>query len=249
MTCSSAIQKLYGELAASIVRATTGFCDPHASAGARLHGPAVSAFQGAYIVLRRLQIASLEDILLVDGNEVKNFIVEMVLSNKSKYPLVDEVLEAWLSLFVGQLEYASSKRLPFKPHQDIKLAMDALASCGYAQRSNTNFIWTDEISRAMLISGLWNEDGFSWEELNDREIDLDMRNALASIPNDVRLSALKDDRVAVGQALATRWIEGVWLADTTDETPWWRLAAYAPEAIRLIELVQNDRFLQIDAVN
>lgn len=232
-----------------MVRATTGFCEPHARAGARLRGPSVSAFQGAYTELSRLRLASREGILLVDSDEVANFVAEVVLSDQSNYPPIDEVLEAWLSLFVGQLDYACSKRLPFTPHPDIKLAMDALASCGYAQRLIDNFIWTEEIGRAMLMSGLWNENGLSWEELNEREIDLDMRKALASIPDDVKHAALRNDRVAAGKALAARWINDVWLPDTADEAPWWRLAAIAPEAIRLIDLTKGICCPNINDVN
>lgn len=249
MIYSSAIQKLYGELAASMVRATTGFCDPHARAGARLHGPSVSAFRGAYTALSKLQLASLDDILLVDSDKVTNFVAEVVLSDKFNYPPIGEVLEAWLSLFVGQLDYASPKRLPFTSNPNIKLAMDALASCGYAHRFNNNFIWTDEIGQAMLMSGLWTEDGLSWEELNEREIDLDMRRALAFIPDDVKHAALMNNSVAVGKALAARWIDDVWLSDTIDEAPWWRLAANGPRAMRLIELVQGTGRLRVDGIN
>jgi hypothetical protein len=66
-----------------------------------------------------------------------------------------------------------------------------------------------------------------------------MRAALASIPEDVRHSALRGNTTDVGKALAARWVDGAWLPDTGDEAPWWRLAAVAPEAKRLIELVEG----------
>jgi hypothetical protein len=91
----------------------------------------------------------------------------------------------------------------------------------------------------MQMSGLWDENNLSREELEERDIDLEMRAALASIPEDVRHSALRGDRTAVGKALAARWVDGAWLPDTVDEAPWWRLAAAAPEAQRLMELVEG----------
>jgi hypothetical protein len=39
--------------------------------------------------------------------------------------------------------------------------------------------------------------------------------------------------------LAARWVDGVWLPDTVDDAPWWRLAAVAAEAKRLMELVEG----------
>jgi hypothetical protein len=117
--------------------------------------------------------------------------------------------------------------------------MDALAALGYAKPVGNAFIWTDRIGRAMQMSGLWDENNLSREELEERDIDLEMRAALASIPEDVRHSALRGNRTAVGKALAMRWVDGAWLPDTGDEAPWWRLAAIAPQAKRLMELVEG----------
>jgi hypothetical protein len=68
--------------------------------------------------------------------------------------------------------------------------MDALAALGYAKPLGSAFIWTDRIGRAMQMSGYWDENNLSREELEGRDIDLEMRAALASIPKDVRHSAL-----------------------------------------------------------
>jgi hypothetical protein len=43
----------------------------------------------------------------------------------------------------------------------------------------------------------------------------------------------------VSKALAARWVDGGWLPDTADETPWYRLAAVAADAKRLLALVQG----------
>ena len=130
-------------------------------------------------------------------------------------------------------------RLPFIPHDDIRLAMDALAALGYAKPLDDAFMWTDRIGRAMQMSGLWDENNLSREELEERDIDLEMRKALASIPADVRHSGLRGNHIAVVKALAARWVDGAWLPDTVDEAPWWRCAAVAAEAKRLMELIEG----------
>jgi hypothetical protein len=242
-----AIHRLYGELAASLVRATTDRCEPsepRARVGAKLDGSGgLSAFEGACIVLIRLGLATHECKLLIDGDQVAQFVTERSRAGQVTLPPIDDVLEAWLSLFGGQLGHASLKRLPFVPHDDIRAVMGTLAALGYAKPLGKAFIWTDRIGPAMQASGLWDENNLSREELEERDVDLDMRKALASIPDDVRHAALRDDQIAVVKALAARWVDGAWLPDSVpdsvDEAPWWRWAALAPEAKRLVELVQG----------
>jgi hypothetical protein len=53
------------------------------------------------------------------------------------------------------------------------------------------------------------------------------------------MDALRGDEPVVVKALAARWVDGVWLPDTVDEAPWWRLAAVAPEAKRLMKLIEG----------
>jgi hypothetical protein len=251
-----AIHELYGELAASLVRATTDRCEPsepRARVGAKLDGSGgLSAFEDACTMLIGLGLATYECKLLIDGDQVAHFVTERSRTGQVTLPPIDDVLEAWLSLFASQLGHASLKRLPFVPHHDIRPMMDALAASGYAKLIDDAFIWTDKIGRAMQMSGWWDENCLSREELEERDIDLDMRKALASIPDDVRHAALTDNQVAVVQALAARWIDGVWLpdtVDTVDEAPWWRWAALAPEAKRLVELVQGTDDPLMDDVN
>jgi hypothetical protein len=164
-------------------------------------------------------------------------------------PPIDDVVAAWLSVFACQLDHASSKRLPFVPHDDIRRVMDALAALGYARPLGNAFIWTDKIGHAMRTSGLWDDNNLSHNELEEREIDLEMHTALASIPDDVRRLALSGNETALAKALAARWVEGAWLPDTADEAPWWRLAAVEHEAKRLAELVEGADHLLTRDVN
>jgi hypothetical protein len=242
-----AIHRLYGELAASLVRATTDRCEPsepRTRVGAKLDGSGgLSAFEGALGMLRKLGLATHEDKLAIDGDRVAQFVTERSRAGQVTLPPIDDVLGAWISVFGGQVGHASLKRLPFIPHNDIRSAMDVLAALGYAKVLDKAFIWTDKIGPAMQMSGWWDENNLSREELEEREIDLEMRAALATIPEDVRHAALTDNQIAVVKALAARWVDGAWLPDSApdsgDEAPWWRWAALAGEAKRLVELVQG----------
>jgi hypothetical protein len=234
-----AIHRLYGELAASLVRAIAG-CAAPARAGAALGSwGGLSAFEGACSMLRKLELVTYEDKLVIDADRLAQFVSDRSRAGQITLPPIEDVFGAWIWLFANQWDHASARRLPFVPHDDIRPVMDALAALGYANRLGDAFIWTDKIGRAMQMSGLWDENNLSREELEEREIDLEMRTALASIPDDVRRSALGGSHTAVVKALAARWVDGAWLPDTADEAPWWCLAAVAHEAKRLIELVEG----------
>jgi hypothetical protein len=243
------IHKLYGELAASLVRATTDGWAPGAAparAGVTLDGWCQSAFEDACGMLAKLGLAtdehgkviyhwSTEMKLAIDANRVAQVvanrsragqiiaILDRVLSlpivrvmasrrRARRLPPIDDVIGAWVWC-ADHKGHASLKRVPFVPHDDIMPVTDGLAALGYAKPLGSAFIWTDKIGPAMRASGAWNENNLSYAELEEREVDLDMRNALASIPEDVRQAALTDNVIAVVQAVAARWIDGVWLPD------------------------------------
>ncbi len=91
----------------------------------------------------------------------------------------------------------------------------------------------------MRMSGLWDENNLSYQEPEERDVDLDLRNALTSIPENVRHAALRDNEIAVVKALAARWVDGAWLPILLNEAPWYCLATVTAEARRLVELVQG----------
>jgi hypothetical protein len=237
-----AIHRLYGELAASLVRAITDRCkpgEPRTRVGAKLDGSGgLSAYEGALLILRQLGLATPDDKLAIDGERVAHFVAERSRNGQVKLPPIDDVLEAWLSV-AGQEGHPSLKRLPFVPHDDIRPVMDALVASDYARQAASAFLWTDKIGRAMQMTGYWDEANLSRQEREQRDVDLEMRKALASIPADVRLAALTGNRMDVVKALATRWVDGVWLPDTADAAPWWRLTAVGDDADRLVELIHG----------
>jgi hypothetical protein len=242
IACAMVIHRLYGELAASLVRATTDRWAPGAAparAGVKLDNCSCqSAFEDACAMVAKLGLATDKDELAIDADRVAQFVTDRSRAGQITLPPIDDVFAAWIWCAIHG-GHACARRLPFVPHDDIRPVMDALAASGYAKPLGNAFIWTDRIGRAMQMSGLWDENNLSREELEEREVDLDMREALASIPEDVRHSALSGDRTAVGKALAARWVDGVWLPDTVDEAPWYRLAGVVPQAKRLMELVEG----------
>jgi hypothetical protein len=251
-----AIHRLYGELAASLVRATTDNWVPGeapARAGANLHDLCQGTFKDACGMVGQLGLATDEHgtaidhwsthmKLAIDADRVAQFVTDRSRAGQITLPPIDDVIDAWISC-ADHKGHASAKRLPFIPHDDIRPVMKALAALGYAKPLGNTFIWTDKIGPAMQMSGLWDENNLSREELEERDVDLEMRAALASIPDDVRHAALRGDRIAVIKALAARWIDGAWLPDSApdgvDEAAWWRWAALAAEGKRLVELVQG----------
>jgi hypothetical protein len=242
MARAMAIHRLYGELAASLVRATTDGRESSAElvrAGAKLDDRgSQSAFEGACLMVARLGLATADDKLAVDADRIVQFVADRSRTGQIKMPPVDDVFAAWIwcATYFG---HASEWRVPFVPHDDLRPVMDALAAVGYARPLGNAVLWTDSVGPAMQMSGLWDENNLSYQELEQRDVDQDMRKALASMPADVRLAALNDHAIEVVKALAARWVDGVWLPDTTDEAPWWRLTAVAVEAKRLVELVQG----------
>jgi hypothetical protein len=208
-----------------------------------------SAFEDACGMLAKLGLAtdaqgtviphwSTEMKLAIDADRVARFVTDRSRTGQITLPPIDDVFAAWISCATHG-GHACARRLPFVPHDDIRPMMDALAASGYAKPLGNAFIWTDRIGPAMRMSGLWDENNLSPQELEERDVDLDMHKALACIPGDVRHAALRGDEIAVVKALAGRWVDGAWLPDTADEAPWYRLAAVAAEAKQLVELVQG----------
>jgi hypothetical protein len=189
-------------------------------------------------MLAKLGLATDKHKLAIDADRTAQFVTDRSRAGQITLPPIDDVFAAWIWCAID-LGHASAWRVAFVPHDDIRPVMEALAALGYAKALGNALIWTDRIGPAMQMSGLWDENNLSRQELGERDVDLDMRTALASIPEDIRHAALRADEIAVVKALAARWVDGVWLPDTADEAPWYRLAAVDAEARRLLEMVQG----------
>jgi hypothetical protein len=167
MARAMAIHRLYGELAASLVRAATDRWAPGAApvrAGVKLDNlGSQSAFEGACWMLAQLGLATAEDKLAIDADRVAGFVTERSRAGQINLPPIDDVFAAWIWC-PTHFGHASAWRVPFVPHDDIRPVMDALAAVGYAKILGNAFIWTDRIGPAMQMSGLWDENNLSRQE-------------------------------------------------------------------------------------
>ena len=251
------VHRLYGELAASFVRYTApdGLC---AIAGADLDIFPASCFEGACAMLRKLRVAyhpgldgpgvysaSNSTKLAIDANRVAQFVTDLSRTGEIPLPPIDEVLAAWVSRAANP-GHVWVRRDPFVPHADSKPVIALLVELGYAKAYGDSVLWTDKMAPAMGL--WWDENNLSHEEAEEREIDLDMRKALASIPEDVRHMALRDNVIGVLKALQARWVDGAWLADADTERPLWAVP-HLVAAKRLVELVQDAGAVSVTDLN
>jgi hypothetical protein len=186
--------------------------------------------------------------LAIDGNRVAQFVTDLSRTGEISLPPIDEVFAAWIWCAGSQWAHASVRRDPFVPHADIEPVIAALVELGYAKAHDDSVLWTDKIAPAMRIGGLWDENNFSREEADEREIELDMRDAFASIPEDVRHMALRGDIDGVLKALKGRWADGAWLVASDPEVPWYKVGC-PRRARRLIELVEGAGAASVIDVN
>jgi hypothetical protein len=93
-----AIHRLYGELAASLVRATADCWTPGAAparAGAQLDGHGgLSAFEDACSVLRQLGLATDDMKLAIDADRVARFVTDRSRAGQVTLPPIDDVFAA-----------------------------------------------------------------------------------------------------------------------------------------------------------
>src|SRR4051812_43029331 len=95
-----AIHRLYGELAASLVRATTDGWVPGAvpvRAGAQLDDlGSQSAFEAACSMLARLGLATAGRKLAIDADRVAQFVADRSRAGQINLPPIDDVFAAWI---------------------------------------------------------------------------------------------------------------------------------------------------------
>lgn len=62
----------------------------------------------------------------------------------------------------------------------------------------------------MQSDNFWNPQNRTFDEVYEIQAEAELREALKSIPEDVRLAALRGDAQSVQVALCNRWVDGVW---------------------------------------
>jgi hypothetical protein len=225
--------KLYGALTASLVRlavgAPPGTPEPlRAVAGTMFHGQALNAFERACMLLMRLGLAYPIDgdgtpvtdhserllyagsfAMAVDGSGIDGLMTERASSGQSELPPLEELMGVWLCCadHVG----LSVQRAPFVPADDFRPVLQALVRSGYAwSKRDERFVWTDKIGLVMRSQYFWDAANHCFEEMHERQTDVELRDAARSVPDDVRRMAIEGDVLSVYMALCGRWIDGEW---------------------------------------
>jgi hypothetical protein len=225
--------KLYGALTASLVRlavgAPPGTPEPlRAVAGTMFHGQALNAFERACMLLMRLGLAYPIDgdgtpvtdhserllyagsfAMAVDGSGIDGLMTERASSGQSELPPLEELMGVWLCCadHVG----LSVRRAPFVPADDFRPVLQALVRSGYAwSKRDERFVWTDKIGLVMRSQYFWDAANHCFEEMHERQTDVELRDAARSVPDDVRRMAIEGDVLSVYMALCGRWIDGEW---------------------------------------
>jgi hypothetical protein len=252
---------LYGRLAEALVRLTAdriknpqpirtaspGNMQPvRAKFGDTSHGQAHTEFTKAGHALAELGIVEITDGVgrciewryLIDGNKASDFVSERLKSKVSNTPELDSVILAWIlcAEFFGMI---TSRRSPFNPHDDMLPLMELMVHNGYAEKLGQQYLWSDKIGTAMRAADNWNSDNLSFIEVEEREVEADLREALKTAPELVRIAALRKDELTVQAALCNLWVDGQWIQLAEDRKI--SLFGGIERARRFIELVTEDK--------
>ena len=225
-----------------------------AVAGSRFMDHALSAFGHAGMMLVRLGLAHVIDgdgnavpdrsaqsmytgwfALTVDGNKVVALMTERASLGQFEMPPIGEVLAVWLAC-ADHMGVVSTGREPFEAHDDAQNVMQELARSGYATWRGKQFLWADEIGLAMQSANFWDDRNRTFEEVARLQVEAEVRDAAASIPEDVRLAVLRGDVQSVREALLNRWIDDAWRPEVEPGTSNRRLGTIT-NARRLVALV------------
>jgi hypothetical protein len=228
-------QALYGLLAEALVRLTAdvwqlprlartarpGCAEPvRVKAGASGCGQWLGAFTRSGFILAELGVTEIVVhngrastwSYLIDGDKVANFVTDRVKNAIFDLPAFDDLAEAWINC-AEHFGMISTFRDAFVPHDDMNPLMQALVRSGYAQQYGTYFLWEDAIGKAMQLALCWDKDNLSFEEVHAREIDIDLAEAVKSVPFEVRYAAERGEVLKVYAALCGWWQNGDWLTE------------------------------------
>ena len=254
---------LFGLMAEALVRLTAdkwefpqpartaaiGSVEPvRAKAGDAGHGQLLTAFTHGGYVLAELGVTEITVDAgrgsnwryLVNGNEVAKFVAQNLRSGESPFPEFEAVAHAWI-MCAEHFGMISSRRNLFIPHDDMVPCLDSMTRNGYAEKYGNQFLWTDAVGKAMQEAYLWSDDNLSLAEIEERKVDADLQEAIKTMPEIVRLAALRNDALAVQFALCNSWSDGQWKAPP--EGAKLSLFGGIGRAQRFIELIVNSKKL------
>jgi hypothetical protein len=209
--------------------APPGEAEPlRAVVGSSFHWRALSAFSSACMLLFRLGLAHpierdgtiITDFrdrylyagtfaMAVDGSRIDELMTERAASGLSELAPIKELMGVWLCC--ARHFGLSVRREPFVPDDDFREIMQALVRSGYAwTKRDRRLVWTDQIGLVMRSQDFWDVANHCFEEMYERQTDVELRDAARSVPDDVRRMAIEGDVLSVYMALCGRWVDGEW---------------------------------------
>ena len=145
----------------------------------------------------------------VDGSRIDELMTERAASGLTELPPIKELMGVWLCC--AHHFGLSVRREPFLPGDDFRDVMQQLVRSGYAwTKRRGKFVWTDKIGLVMRSQYFWDAANHCFQEMHERQTDVELRDAARSVPDDVRRMAIEGDVLSVYMALCGRWIDGAW---------------------------------------
>ncbi len=134
--------------------------------------------------------------MIVDGDKASNFVFQKIMKNNS-FKTFEYILENFIGI-TTHFGHIEEKRIFFRPKNYLNI-MKLLSKIGIVGRVDDLYRWNDAMTPIMHNLLLWNEDGKSYKELEEENINEYASEFINSIPHK-ELSRLNDVDSALGMA-------------------------------------------------
>lgn len=176
--------------------------------------------------------------LAMDAAEIPDHLARTVSDGDQRLPVL---LAAFLGLFVDHTGELSDRHAPFSSPDHLMPAMSMLVRTGYASKVGKQFRWTQKITPAMQAAWIWDENGASFEQTADIELERNAQLAWQTMPKPIKM-ALLSDKIGFMQfvkILALGWKEGRWVSYRLDDP--FELQGEITLARRILELAASGK--------
>ena len=174
--------------------------------------------------------------LTMDANDMPDALARTVSDNDARLP---ELLTAYLLIF-GHYDALPDHRDFFLPPDYLAPSVKMLARAGFADRSEDQFRWTDQIGTAMQAASLWDEDGASFEEGREHDLEESAHLAWATMPETLKRAVLSGNIgfMTFVKTLALSWRGKEWRPYKLDDP--FELQGEIQLAQRILEIAAQD---------
>ncbi len=153
-----------------------------------------------------------------------------------------ELLASYLAVACNYGESKSfmpTSRKPFQPQDECKHEVAALIHYGYVRKMGAEVVWSDKIGDAMRHALLWSEEGRSFSEIEENELENNARIAWETMPPMIKKAHFSKrplDVIRITKLLAHSWKDGKW--DLSDKDKTISLSGEIQLARRLVEIAE-----------